>query len=88
VKTPLGGEFISKQCRTYFEETGIDIIPPYMIASKETVWENEKPKFVKKPNLPEVRKSFHEHMVNVSQPFLSCILIFTSLLFRCFDVVR
>lgn len=36
-----------------------------MIASKEAVWENEKPKYVKKPNLPEVTKSYHEYMVNV-----------------------
>lgn len=65
VKSPLGGDFITSQCRNYLEENGIEIIPPYMIAGKEQVWENDKAKFTKKANLPEVTKSWHNYMVKV-----------------------
>ena len=34
VKSPLAGDFITMQCREMFQEMSIDIIPPYMIASK------------------------------------------------------
>ena len=37
-----------------------------MIAGKEQVWENDKAKFTKKSNLPEVTKSWHNYMVKVS----------------------
>lgn len=75
VKSPLGGDFISMQCKQYLEEKGIEVVPPYMIASKETVWENEKAKYVKKPNLPEVTKSWHNYTVKVQ--FLFIILFFS-----------
>jgi len=38
-----------------------------MIAAKEQVWENEKAKYTKKSNLPEVTKSWHNYMVKVSK---------------------
>ena len=65
VTSPLGGDFITAQCRSHLEEQGIEIVPPYLIASKETVWENEKPKFTKKNNLPEVTKSWSNYMIKV-----------------------
>ncbi|XP_072330450.1 actin-like protein 6A isoform X1 [Scyliorhinus torazame] len=34
VKSPLAGDFISMQCRELFQELNVEIIPPYMIASK------------------------------------------------------
>lgn len=34
-----------------------------MIASKESVKEREKPRFVKKKNIPEVTQSWHNYMV-------------------------
>jgi len=75
VKSPLGGDFISMQCKQHLEEKGIEVIPPYMIASKENVWENEKAKYVKKPNLPEVTKSWHNYMVkSVVQDYQQSIL--------------
>uniref|UniRef100_S4RN62 Actin-like 6A n=1 Tax=Petromyzon marinus TaxID=7757 RepID=S4RN62_PETMA len=36
VKSPLAGDFITMQCREMFQEMNIEIVPPYMIASK--VW--------------------------------------------------
>ncbi len=34
VKSPLAGDFMSMQCRELFQELGVEIVPPYMIASK------------------------------------------------------
>ena len=34
VKSSLAGDFITAQCRQMFEEQNIDIVPPYLIASK------------------------------------------------------
>lgn len=34
VKSPLAGDFITMQCRELFQEMNIELIPPYMIASK------------------------------------------------------
>lgn len=75
VKSPLAGDFITAQCRNYFEEKGLEIVPPYMIAGKETVKEGEAAKWTKKTNLPEVSKSWHHYMVKqVIQDFQSSVL--------------
>ena len=51
------------------------MIPPYLIASKEPVAENEAAKWVKKTNIPEVQKSWHNYMVKeVIQDFQSSVL--------------
>jgi len=63
VKSPLGGDFITMQCQKYFDEQKIEIVPPYMIAGKEPVNENQAAKWTKKPNLPEVTKQWHNYMV-------------------------
>uniref|UniRef100_A0A672JT02 Actin-like protein 6A n=1 Tax=Salarias fasciatus TaxID=181472 RepID=A0A672JT02_SALFA len=34
VKSPLAGDFMSMQCRELFQELNVELIPPYMIASK------------------------------------------------------
>ena len=34
VRSPLAGDFLKRQCLEMFEEMGIDIIPPYMLATK------------------------------------------------------
>lgn len=34
VKSPLAGDFMSMQCRELFQDLGVEIVPPYMIASK------------------------------------------------------
>ncbi|KAL6484096.1 hypothetical protein MHYP_G00089690 [Metynnis hypsauchen] len=59
VKSPLAGDFITMQCREMFQEMSIDIIPPYMIASKEPVREGAPPVWTKKDKLPPVTKSWH-----------------------------
>ena len=34
VKSPLGGDFLVQECRKLLEEMNIEVVPPYMIASK------------------------------------------------------
>lgn len=75
VKSPLAGDFVSMQCKQHLEENHVDLIPPYMIASKEVVKENEAAKWVKKTNLPEVTKSWHNYMLkHTLQDFQSSVL--------------
>lgn len=42
VKSPLAGDFMSMQCRELFQELPVEIIPPYMIASKVNEFINER----------------------------------------------
>lgn len=75
VKSPLAGDFISMQCRELFQEMSIDIVPPYMIASKELVREGAPPSWKKKEKLPPVTKSWHNYMCNeVFQDFQASVL--------------
>ena len=75
VKSPLAGDFIALECRKLMEELNLDVIPPYMIASKETVGLSEAAIWKKKENLPEVTKSFHNFMVkDVLQDFAASVL--------------
>ncbi|KAF0308053.1 Actin-like protein 6A [Amphibalanus amphitrite] len=75
VKSPLGGDFLTAQCRQFFAQNDIEVIPPYMIGGKEAVKDYEKAKWTRRPNLPEVTKSWHDYMVNeVVQDFQQSIL--------------
>lgn len=76
VKTQMGGDFITMQCRQYFQDHGIDIVPTYLVGSKESVKESDPPKWTKKTNLPEgITPSWHNYMVKqVIQDFQSAAL--------------
>jgi hypothetical protein len=52
--------------RSFLQELGVEVVPPYMIGSKEPVKEKMKPIWTKKPNLPTVTNSYHSFMCNVS----------------------
>lgn len=54
------------QCRNYLEEKNIDIIPPYMVASKELTKPDEPASWKRKSSLPKVTDSWHNYMVKVS----------------------
>jgi len=57
------------------DEQGVEVVPPYQIASKEEVAENQTPVWKKKVKLPEVTKSFHNYMVkDVLQDFSASVL--------------
>ncbi|KAK6184521.1 hypothetical protein SNE40_001833 [Patella caerulea] len=74
VKSPLAGDFVTVECRKMMEELNVEVIPPYLIQSKEEVKENEPPKW-KKKDICEVTKSFHNYMVkDVLQDFAASVL--------------
>uniref|UniRef100_A0A2K6GV10 Actin like 6A n=1 Tax=Propithecus coquereli TaxID=379532 RepID=A0A2K6GV10_PROCO len=69
VKSPLAGDFITMQCRELFQEMNIELIPPYMIASKEAVREGSPANWKRKEKLPQVTRSWHNYMCNVSNRY-------------------
>uniref|UniRef100_A0A8C4XAP4 Actin-like 6A n=1 Tax=Erpetoichthys calabaricus TaxID=27687 RepID=A0A8C4XAP4_ERPCA len=75
VKSPLAGDFISMQCRELFQELGVEIVPPYMIASKEPVREGASASWKKKEKLPQITRTWHNYMCNnVIQDFQASVL--------------
>uniref|UniRef100_A0A8C6Q9A6 Actin like 6A n=1 Tax=Nothobranchius furzeri TaxID=105023 RepID=A0A8C6Q9A6_NOTFU len=75
VKSPLAGDFMSMQCRELFQELSVEIIPPYMIASKDAVREGSPASWKKKEKLPQVTRSWHNYMCNcVIQDFQASVL--------------
>ncbi|KAI2663566.1 Actin-like protein 6A [Labeo rohita] len=75
VKSPLAGDFMSMQCRELFQELGVEIVPPYMIASKDSVREGAPASWKKKEKLPQVTRSWHNYMCNtVIQDFQASVL--------------
>jgi len=75
VKSPLAGDLITMQCKQLLEDSIIEVVPTYMIASKEISKEAEPAKWTKKSVLPEVSKSWHEYMVKeVVQDFQATVL--------------
>ncbi|XP_017477415.1 PREDICTED: actin-like protein 6A [Rhagoletis zephyria] len=64
VKSPLAGDFVTNQCKQYFDERGVEIVPYYMIASKEAVKESDPAKWTKRSNLPEnLTQSWKNYMI-------------------------
>lgn len=63
VKSPLGADFLTGQCQQFLQDSGLEIIPPYMIKEKKEVTEGQKAQWTKKSVLPEVTKSWHDYQV-------------------------
>uniref|UniRef100_A0A672RPW5 Actin-like protein 6A n=1 Tax=Sinocyclocheilus grahami TaxID=75366 RepID=A0A672RPW5_SINGR len=84
VKSPLAGDFMSMQCRELFQELGVEIVPPYVIASKvriaqlkcsKKIREGTPASWKKKEKLPQVNRSWHNYMCNtVIQDFQASVL--------------
>ena len=68
-------------CRSFLQELDVEVVPPYMIASKEPIKEKMKPIWTKKPNLPTVTNSYHTYMCNVSIYTCMCMCIPNEFLF-------
>jgi hypothetical protein len=45
-------------------EVGGQVVPPYMIATKEAVKERAEPVWTRRKNLPNVTESYHNYMTN------------------------
>uniref|UniRef100_A0AAY4BB10 Actin-like 6A n=1 Tax=Denticeps clupeoides TaxID=299321 RepID=A0AAY4BB10_9TELE len=75
VKSPLAGDFMSMQCRELFQDLSVEIVPPYIIASKDPVREGSPASWKKKEKLPQVTRSWHNYMCNtVIQDFQASVL--------------
>ena len=53
-------------CSHFMSELGCQVVPPYMIATKEAVKERTEPVWTRRKNLPSVTDSYHIYMTNVS----------------------
>lgn len=74
VRSPLAGDFLTRQCLEYFMESGIEITPKYLIGSKELVDEGAPPVYTKRKT-PAITKSFHNYMTKeVVQDFQASVL--------------
>ncbi|XP_004533520.1 actin-like protein 6B [Ceratitis capitata] len=63
VKSPLGGDYLSMQCRQHLEKQGIDLSPAYKIASKDVVKERDAARFTLR-KLPEnLTQSWQNYML-------------------------
>ncbi|XP_054162103.1 actin-like protein 6A isoform X1 [Oppia nitens] len=79
VKSPLGGDFITMQCKNYFEEHNVEVVPYYAIGSKEVVKEGEPAKWTRRTTVPTegLTKTWQNYMVKeVIQDFqASCLQV-------------
>ena len=64
VKSPLGGDFVLMQCREMLQNLNIEVVPHYLVASKEEVKSEAPAKWEKKKNLPNVTESWKKFMLN------------------------
>lgn len=62
-RSPLGGDYLSMQCRQYLEAQGIDLTPSYMISTKESVREREPPRFTVKKMPENLTHSWQQYML-------------------------
>ena len=66
---------MTAQCRLYFEEQGLELVPPYLIATKDAVKEKAAPVWTRKKNVPSVTKSFSAYTEKLMlQDFASSVL--------------
>uniref|UniRef100_A0A5S6QEU3 Actin-like protein 6A n=1 Tax=Trichuris muris TaxID=70415 RepID=A0A5S6QEU3_TRIMR len=62
-RSPLAGDFISTSCLQYLQSANIEVVPKYMIKSKESCDGGKQAVWKKKSDLPKVTQSFHNCMV-------------------------
>lgn len=63
LRSPIGGNYLSSQCRKYLESQGIDLTPGYMVATKESVREREPPRFTVKKMPDHLTNSWQQYML-------------------------
>ncbi|XP_068089420.1 actin-like protein 6A [Hyperolius riggenbachi] len=64
IKSSVAGDFVTMQCREMFQDMNVDLVPPYVIDSKETVAEGAPANWNRKADLPDVTDSWHNFMCN------------------------
>lgn len=62
VKSPLGADYLSLQCRQLLEAQGIDLTPAYQVAAKELVRDREPPRYTVKKLPDKLTPSWQQYM--------------------------
>lgn len=63
VKSPLGGDYLSMQCRQHLESHGIDLTMGYAISGKDVVKERDQPRYTKRALPENLTASWTQHML-------------------------
>ena len=75
VRSPLAGDFITRQCIEYFKSSDVELVPLYCVGSKEQVVEGAPPVWKKKTNIGKTTCSYHDFMVkDLIQDFTAGVL--------------
>ena len=75
VKSPLGGDFVLMQCREMLQNLNIEVVPHYLVASKEEVKPEAPAKWEKRKNIPNVTESWKKFILNYTlEDFVSTTL--------------
>lgn len=64
-KSPAGGDYLSAQCGYYLTEKGIEIVPPYLVKSKEITKAEEPANFKRRVFRPKLTDSWQNYMIRV-----------------------
>lgn len=85
VKSPVGGDYLSNQCKQFLQEKGIEIVPANFVYSKEAVKAEEPPVWERRI-LPD---GLTESWKNFMQKVHKCTLIFYEFIFifNCLSLV-
>lgn len=63
VKSPLGGDYLSMQCRQQLEAQGVDLTMGYAISAKDAIKEKDQPRYTKKILPDGLTKSWQDYML-------------------------
>ncbi|KXJ79033.1 hypothetical protein RP20_CCG002651 [Aedes albopictus] len=63
VKSPLGGDYLSLQCRQYLEGQNIDLTPAYGIAAKDVIKERDNARFTPRQLPDKLTSSWQQYML-------------------------
>ncbi|ENN76756.1 actin-like protein 6B isoform X2 [Dendroctonus ponderosae] len=75
VKSPVGGDYLSEQCRIYLQERGVELVPPSFVASKEVGRAEEAPNWQRRDVPYNLTDSWFAYMIKeVMQDFQATIL--------------
>jgi len=65
VKSPLGGDFVLMQCREMLQSLNVEVVPQYMVGSKEETKPDAPAKWERKKGLPSnLTDSWQRYMIN------------------------
>lgn len=66
VKSPVGGDYLSNQCKQFLQDKGIEIVPASFVYSKEVVKPEEPPVWERRVVPDGLTESWKNFMQKVS----------------------